>query len=87
MTALSPRLRRRIERDFTADEAVEVCTVVSEVPHDERVQAAIVLAARGRLHAVHEGVALAALDWRDVLMNGGLEHQDWRERLDAELGS
>lgn len=87
MTALTARLRRRIERDFTAAEAAEVSRLVAGVPHNERVQAAIVLAATGRVKAVHEGVALAALDWRDVLMNGGLGHQDWNERLDAELGS
>lgn len=86
MTSLSPRLQRRIERDFSPADAEEVSRLVAGVPHPERVQAAIVLAATGRVQAVHEGVALAALDWRDVLMNGGLGHLGWEDRLDAELG-
>lgn len=87
MSDLTPRLQRRIDRDFSATEAEEVARVVAAVPHPERVRAAVVLAARGNLAWVRTGVALAALDWRDVLMNGGLGHQDWEERLDAELGS
>jgi hypothetical protein len=29
---------------------------------------------------------LLALDWRDVLMAGGLGEDNWRSVLDAELG-
>lgn len=86
MTSLSPRLQRRIERDFGPAESHEVSRLVAGVPHDERVQAAIVLAARGNVEWIHSGVELAALDWRDVLMNGGLGHLGWEDRLDAELG-
>ena len=31
-------------------------------------------------------VELAVIDWRDVLMNGDLAHDDWSGVLDSELG-
>ncbi|WP_233521588.1 hypothetical protein [Streptomyces triticagri] len=52
----------------------------------ERVQAAVVLAARGSVRGFVDAVQLARLDWRDLLMAAGLAHRDWPERLDAELG-
>lgn len=31
-------------------------------------------------------VQLLRMDWRDVLMAGGVGHDDWRAVLDRELG-
>jgi hypothetical protein len=52
----------------------------------ERVQAAIVLIARGRYEDFERAAALAETDWRDVLVAAGLANGDWPERLDDKLG-
>lgn len=84
---VTPRLRKRIERDFGASESAdEVCRLVGEANDTERVQAAIVLAASGRVTELHDAIALAQIDWRDLLMNAGLANPDWPMRLDAQLG-
>ncbi len=57
-----------------------------EASDTERVQAAIVLTAAGRLADLHDAIALAQIDWRDVLMNAGLANEDWPTRLDDHLG-
>lgn len=54
--------------------------------HVERVQAAIMLWARGDLTRLRDACRLAREDWRDALMRGELAADDWREKLDAELG-
>jgi hypothetical protein len=85
--SVTPRLARRIALDFPdAARASEVMRVVAEAASWERVQAAIVLSAAGDLHLIHAGADLAGIDWRDVLVNGGLENDDWGLRLDSELG-
>lgn len=43
--------------------------------------------ARGDLGRFDDSLALCEVDWRDVLVRGGLADDDWPERLDAELGS
>lgn len=87
MTAVSTRLSRRIKADFPdAGSAPEVERIVGGAADSERVQAAIVLAAKGDLRLVQHGVELAGIDWRDVLVNGGLADETWPELLDAELG-
>ncbi len=83
----TPRVRKRIERDFSASGIVdEVCRLVGEASDSERVQAAIVLAASGRVTDLDDAIALAQIDWRDLLMNTGLANEDWPTRLDAQLG-
>jgi hypothetical protein len=51
----------------------------------ERLVAAIVLPCQGRWDWFEAQVELARLDWRDVLMNGGLGHADWRKELRRRL--
>lgn len=81
------RVRKRIERDFgSSGTAEEICRLVGEANDTERVQAAIVLAAAGEGTRLHDAIALALLDWRDLLMNVDLANQDWPTRLDAQLG-
>jgi hypothetical protein len=54
--------------------------------HDERVQAAIVMWANADLRRFDDSCALTERDWRDVLVRGGLDDEDWPERLEDELG-
>jgi hypothetical protein len=87
MERVSARLRARIEHDFPAPgTADEIARRVGEASDSERVQAAIVLWAAGSVERLLDSVNLARADWRDVLVRGGLEHENWADRLDAELG-
>ena len=87
MAGMSQRLRRRVQKDFVAPgSAEEVTRLVADASDSERVQAAIIVCSGGELARVHDGVALAALDWRDVLMRAGLGDDDWSARLKNELG-
>jgi hypothetical protein len=84
---LTARLAERIHRDFEdPGSASEVCRIVSTASESERVQAAIVFWARGSIDRLRDGAALARIDWRDVLVRGELADDDWRSRLDDELG-
>jgi hypothetical protein len=92
---MTARLRARVARDFALPELtrevaalLETLTGLIETTEgEERIQAAIVLAASGDIDRILAGVELARVDWRDVLVNGGLAEQDWRSVLRAELGS
>lgn len=87
MGTVSARLCRRIERDFRDPTAVATALeVVGALHQPERVQAAVVLSARGDLGRLNEARDLADLDWRDLLVGVGLAHRDWPARLDTELG-
>lgn len=52
----------------------------------ERVQAALEVASRGRRERFESMVQLLRMDWRDVLVAGGLGNDDWQAVLDQELG-
>jgi hypothetical protein len=52
----------------------------------ERIQAAVALSAHGNWNSLVDAHRLALLDWRDLLANAGLEHDNWPSRLDVELG-
>jgi hypothetical protein len=85
---MTARLRRRVDFDFPSPgSSSEVARIVAETSGSERMQSAIVLCAAGDLERLRCAVRLANADWRDVLVNAGLADEDWRERLDAELGS
>lgn len=84
---VTQRVREKIERDFAEDgSADEVARLVATAGDSERVQAAIVIAASGRLNDLHDAVALAQLNWRDLLVNVGLANEDWPMKLDSLLG-
>jgi hypothetical protein len=94
VTELTPRLRARIWRDFPASSAEIVLSHLQALPDSvyggqgrERVQAAVVLASSGQQDRFMSQLRLLAIDWRDVLMAGGLGEDNWRSVLDAELGS
>jgi hypothetical protein len=87
MPSMSVRLRRRIERDFPEPgSAREIELLVGDGGDSERVQAAIVMWGRGDLDRIRNAQALALQDWRDVLVRAALADDDWRFKLDAELG-
>ena len=86
MATVSGRLRRRIERDFPEPgSAPEVLELVETVADTERVQAAIVLWAKGDIARLYDAAELALADWRDVLVRASLADEDWPARLDVEL--
>jgi hypothetical protein len=87
MARVSARLKRRIERDFPEPgSAREIARIVASAADSERIQAAIVLAARGDHKEVARQAKTARWDWRDVVVNGGLENEDWPSLLDQYLG-
>jgi len=45
---------------------------LAQLQDQERLHAAVVLAAGGTIAGFHTQLELAQLDWRDVLMNAGL---------------
>lgn len=88
MTAPSDRLIRRIRRDFgrgTDDEVIRRLTALDPDDSSERIQAALVLGASGRWHGFEQQLRRLELDWRDVLIVGGLAGDDWPARLAAAL--
>ncbi len=88
MTAPSDRLIRRIRRDFgrgTDDEVIRRLTALDPDDSSERIQAALVLGASGRWHGFEQQLRRLELDWRDVLIVGGLAGDDWLARLAAAL--
>lgn len=87
MTTVSDRLHKRIERDFPQPgSADDVARLVAEASDSERIQAAIVFKSHGDIREVRRQVDLVAVDWRDVLMYSGLEHDGWPSVLDSRLG-
>jgi hypothetical protein len=88
VTAPSERLIRRIRRDFgrgTDDEVIRRLTALSPDDSSERIQAALVLGAAGKWNRFEQQLRRLELDWRDVLVVGGLADDDWPARLVAEL--
>lgn len=95
--SISERIARRVGRDYPASqrdavidllESVELGSSASTVTDEgqERVHAAMLIVAAGNVDRLLEASALAEVDWRDVLVDAGLEHDDWRARLADVLG-
>ncbi|TMU97820.1 hypothetical protein [Streptomyces sp. DASNCL29] len=90
--SLTPRIARRVAKDFPEDNAAvielldELVSSLSSGGPPERIAAAAVLHGQGKLDRLLEAVQTAYEDWRDVLMGTGLEHGDWPERMDREFG-
>ena len=86
----SDRLADRARRDFSAREASTVLELLSgleggedQVLASERVQGAVLLLAAGDSRRFVSALALAQLDWRDVLVAARFANADWPQRLDA----
>ena len=87
MAEPTARVLARIRRDFPEPGSADaIINDLRALDTDERVQAAIVLWARGNLSRFRDSLALARVDWRDVLVRGGLENDEWAKDLDAQLG-
>lgn len=87
--SVSERVAARVHRDFgaAAGEALGVLALAETGCQEvERIHAALVLMAEGSLDRLWQAVELSAVDWRDVLMNGGLAHGDWPAVLEREFG-
>jgi hypothetical protein len=88
VTAPTERLIRRIRQDFgrgADDEVIRRLTALAADDSSERIQAALVLGAGGDWERFEQQLRLLELDWRDVLVAGGLAGDDWPVRLAAEL--
>ena len=89
---VSERLQRKIARDF-GDDSVDAVVARLEVLNlanadlqdPERIQAAVVLLAKGDMSKLDSSARMAEVDWRDVLVFSGLGNLDWPTRLDAAL--
>lgn len=53
---------------------------------DERVVAAVVILANGRVDRFFDAIELMETDWRDLLIAAGLAHADWPSTLDSVFG-
>lgn len=87
--SVSNRVAARVGRDFgaRAAEALSALELAkTSIQEVERVHAALVLMAEGGMDRLWQAVELCALDWRDVLMNGGLANSDWPATLEREFG-
>jgi len=86
---LTERLVRRVCRDFPSSEADGVLARLDRLSaglagsgqDHERLLAAVVLVADGRLDRLDVAVDLVQEDWRDLLTVAGLGNGDWRRRL------
>jgi len=92
VTELTQRLSDRIGRDFPPGTAERVCGYLKCLTADacggqdlERIQAAVVVASHGQWERFLAVFKLLAVDWRDVLMAGGLGNEDWPQVLNREL--
>ncbi|MEH0846180.1 hypothetical protein V6U81_27755 [Micromonospora sp. CPCC 205711] len=92
MLDISPRLRRRINADFPqhADVVIDRLHSLDQLVADsrqdpERIFAAIVRLAHGRLDKLDRASRLAREDWRDLLVGADFGNEDWRARLAAWL--
>ena len=53
---------------------------------DERLQTAAVIASHGQIDRLVDALDLAKIDWRDLLVLGGLAASDWQSTLEGLLG-
>lgn len=92
LTNLSGPLRPlvdRVEADFgptpmkPSNDAAAALVLLAQIHPDDpyRLAAAALLAADGNLQELKTQVQLSHTDWRDLLVNGGLEDADWRTTL------
>ena len=66
-------------------EALAAMVEELELTDHERIPLAVVLAADVRQDGFEGALQLARVDWRDVLVQGGLERHDWRQKVDQIL--
>ncbi len=90
---LTPRIKRRIAKDYTGEDRRAVEEILLELVNDltggaeERIAAATLLRSQAKVDRFLLAVQIARDDSRGILMDSGLEHEDWPERLDEEFGT
>lgn len=89
---IPPRIAERVARDFERTRRPEVLRLIASLAITtgtsegaERIGGAILIVAGGDIDRLVEAAAIAEADWRDVLVAAGLQHDDWRARLDEAL--
>ncbi|WP_141561857.1 MULTISPECIES: hypothetical protein [Micromonospora] len=94
MPDISPRLRRRIDSDFPRHADVVVARLhsldrlITDSRQDpERMFAAVVRLAHGRLDKLDHASRLARDDWRDLLVGADFGDEDWPARLATWLNA
>ncbi len=92
MPEISARLRRRIEAEYPRHAATVLDrlraldpVVTGSLQDPERVHAAVIRVAQGRLDSLDDALSLARLDWRDLLVAADFADAGWPERLSAWL--
>lgn len=90
MAEVTARIAQRAARDFGTSAhrimgRLRALSLAGNVDY-ERVMAAILIRAAGDWRQLDQAADLAQLDWRDVLMGTGLEHEGWEQLLDADFG-
>ena len=90
MAVPSPRIAERLAADFGAAAPSLLSTLerleVTQQVGPERIQAAILLAARGSQTLFQDALEHAQEDWRDLLDRVGLADDGWHRVVDAEFG-
>lgn len=91
MPVPSSRVAERLARDFGASAPPMLSTLERvKIPAQvdpERIQAAIVIAARAHPSLFQDALEHAQTDWRDLLDRTGLAEDDWRRVVDQEFGA
>lgn len=89
LAGVTPRLMSRIWLDFPscAEEVASLLQLAeSGTQNRERVLAAVVFGAGADEDVLRHLIELSRVDWRDVLVSGGLANADWPKRLNRVLG-
>jgi hypothetical protein len=93
----SARVLARVDADFAPSERPVAVDLIRSVCLDswkiaqptsgrDRLAAAMLILAEGRIEGLQKAVALANRDWRDLLVAAQLAQPDWPERVDAFRG-
>jgi hypothetical protein len=90
---ITRRLEEKIKQDFPEDHDA-ICSMLHEVENkvfggdgNERILAAVILSSKGSTSRFFVALSVLEEDWRDVLMEAGLGHDDWPLKLEEYLNS
>lgn len=89
--ALADDILARIRRDFSGDEVLSVIEMMTELQKEnaqlftDRILRCILVVADGRFDAFADAVALARLDWRDLIVDAEYDGHFGAQRRDLSL--
>jgi len=81
----------KVRQDFSEDDAIAIIQLLSELQNEnprifcDRILRCIVFSAKGRFDEFACAVALARIDWRDVIVNAEYDRDRETRRRDFEL--